>query len=117
MAIALVGDRRVRARRCQARAQDIIAAPIRACGTAALLTMGVVALLYNWGFFTMLGLRAVPDGTRRPLQLGLVFAGWGCWSRVPRVRRPRLQARFGTAPGLYVNLGRLGIVMASSAIG
>jgi MFS family permease len=66
--------------------------------------MGVTALLYNWGFFTMLGY--VPFPMALPIYgLGAVFFGWGVLVAVFSVFvAPRLQARFGTAPVLYVNL-------------
>jgi nucleotide-binding universal stress UspA family protein len=94
-----------------------LAAPLKALRHRGLLTMGIMALLYNWGFFTMLGYAPYPMelGAR---QLGLVFTGWGLLVAAFSVFfAPRLQARFGTAPVLYVNLVGLGIVMAIIAIG
>ncbi len=79
--------------------------------------MGIMALLYNWGFFTMLGYAPYPMELNAH-QLGLVFTGWGLLVAAFSVFfAPRLQARFGTAPVLYVNLVGLGIVMAIIAIG
>ncbi|GGM19527.1 MFS transporter [Streptomyces fumigatiscleroticus] len=93
------------------------AAPLRALRHRGLLTMGIMALLYNWGFFTMLGYAPYPmelDAHR----LGLVFTGWGLLVAAFSVFfAPRLQARFGTAPVLYANLLGLGIVMAVIAAG
>ncbi len=69
-----------------------------------LLTLGLTALLYNWGFFTVLGYAPFPMhlGVH---QLGLVFTGWGILVAIFSVfGAPRLQARFGIAPTLYVNL-------------
>ncbi|MGQ4430834.1 MFS transporter [Streptomyces sp. SAS_260] len=92
-------------------------APLKALRHRGLLTMGVMALLYNWGFFTMLGYAPYPmelDAHR----LGLVFTGWGLLVAAFSVFfAPRLQARFGTAPVLYVNLVGLAIVMAVIAAG
>ncbi|WP_241778896.1 MFS transporter, partial [Streptomyces sp. AcH 505] len=50
--------------------------PLRALRHRGLLTMGLTALLYNWGFFTVLGYAPFPMhlGTH---QLGYVFTGWG----------------------------------------
>ncbi|TCC43813.1 MFS transporter [Kribbella capetownensis] len=94
-----------------------LAAPLKALRHRGLLTMGLMALLYNWGFFTMLGYAPYPmeiDAHR----LGLVFTGWGLLVAAFSVFvAPRLQARFGTAPVLYVNLFALGIVMAAIAAG
>ncbi|WP_320781833.1 MFS transporter [Streptomyces sp. CRN 30] len=92
-------------------------APLRALRHRGLSTMGIMALLYNWGFFTMLGYAPYPmelDAHR----LGLVFFGWGLLVAAFSVLfAPRLQARFGTAPVLYANLLGLGIVMAVIAAG
>lgn len=94
-----------------------LSAPLKALKHRGLLTMGLTALLYNWGFFTMLGYAPYPmklDAHR----LGLVFTGWGLLVALFSVFfAPRLQARFGTAPVLYVNLFALGIVMAVIAAG
>ena len=94
-----------------------LAAPLKALRHRGLLIMGLTALLYNWGFFTMLGYAPYPmklDATR----LGLIFTGWGLLVAVFSVfAAPRLQARFGTAPVLYVNLAALSAVMAVIAAG
>ncbi|MFD8070325.1 MFS transporter [Streptomyces parvulus] len=92
-------------------------APLRALRHRGLLTMGIMALLYNWGFFTMLGYAPYPmelDAHR----LGLVFTAWGLLVAAFSVFfAPRLQARFGTAPVLYANLLGLGVVMTVIAAG
>ncbi|WP_328685843.1 MFS transporter [Streptomyces sp. NBC_00343] len=92
-------------------------APLKALRHRGLLTMGIMALLYNWGFFTMLGYAPYPmelDAHR----LGLVFTGWGLLVAAFSVFfAPRLQARYGTAPVLYVNLAGLSVVMAVIAAG
>ncbi|MFD3583134.1 MFS transporter [Streptomyces sp. NPDC058683] len=92
-------------------------APIAALRHRGLLTMGIMALLYNWGFFTMLGYAPYPMELDAH-QLGLVFTGWGLLVAAFSVFfAPRLQARFGTAPVLYANLVGLGAVMAVIAAG
>ncbi|MFG2475909.1 MFS transporter [Streptomyces fagopyri] len=92
-------------------------APLRALRHRGLLTMGIMALLYNWGFFTMLGYAPYPMKLSAH-QLGLVFTGWGLLVAAFSVFfAPRLQARYGTAPVLYANLLGLGIVMAVIAAG
>jgi MFS family permease len=94
-----------------------LSAPLRALRHRGLLTMGIVALLYNWGFFTMLGYAPYPMELGAQ-QLGLVFTGWGLLVAAFSVYfAPRLQARFGTAKVLYANLLALGIVMAVIASG
>jgi ACDE family multidrug resistance protein len=78
--------------------------PIRALRHRGLLTMGLTALCYNWGFFTVLGYAPFPMnlGTH---QLGYVFTGWGLLVALFSVfAAPRLQARFGIARTLYFNL-------------
>ncbi|MFD4543361.1 MFS transporter [Streptomyces bauhiniae] len=92
-------------------------APLKALRHRGLLTMGIMALLYNWGFFTMLGYAPYPMKLSAH-ELGLVFTGWGLLVAAFSVFfAPRLQARFGTAPVLYANLLGLGIVMAVIAAG
>ncbi|GAA2989600.1 MULTISPECIES: MFS transporter [Streptomyces] len=92
-------------------------APLKALRHRGLLTMGIMALLYNWGFFTMLGYAPYPMELEAH-QLGLVFTGWGLLVAAFSVFfAPRLQARFGTAPVLYANLFGLGVVMAVIAAG
>ncbi|MEU6387248.1 MFS transporter [Streptomyces bauhiniae] len=92
-------------------------APLKALRHRGLLTMGIMALLYNWGFFTMLGYAPYPMKLSAH-ELGLVFTGWGLLVAAFSVFfAPRLQARFGTAPVLYANLLGLGVVMAVIAAG
>ncbi|CAL9666280.1 MFS transporter [Streptomyces sp. enrichment culture] len=92
-------------------------APLKALRHRGLLTMGIMALLYNWGFFTMLGYAPYPMELDAH-ELGLVFTAWGLLVAAFSVFfAPRLQARYGTAPVLYANLLGLGIVMAVIAAG
>jgi ACDE family multidrug resistance protein len=81
-----------------------IAAPIKALRHRGLLTMGLTALCYNWGFFTVLGYAPFPMRLGAH-QLGYVFTGWGVLVAIFAIfGAPRLQARFGIARALYVNL-------------
>ncbi|MFG2357024.1 MFS transporter [Streptomyces sp. NPDC048521] len=92
-------------------------APLKALRHRGLLTMGIMALLYNWGFFTMLGYAPYPMELSAH-QLGLVFTGWGLLVAAFSVFfAPRLQARYGTALVLYANLLGLSIAMAVIAAG
>lgn len=94
-----------------------LGAPIAALRHRGLLTMGLVALLYNWGFFTMLGYAPYPMKLDA-LQLGFVFTGWGLLVAAFAVFfAPRLQRRFGTAAVLYANLFGLAVVMTVIALG
>ena len=86
--------------------------PLRALRHRGLLTMGITALLYNWGFFTMLGYVPFPLDLSI-YHLGLVFFGWGVLVAIFSVFiAPRLQRRFGTAPTLYVNLLLFAAILA-----
>jgi MFS transporter, ACDE family, multidrug resistance protein len=81
-----------------------LSAPIRALKHRGLLTMGLTALLYNWAFFTVLGFAPFPMHLDTH-QLGVAFTAWGVLVAIFAVfGAPRLQARFGIAPTLYVNL-------------
>lgn len=53
-----------------------LTAPLHALRHRGLLTMGVTALLYNWGFFTVLGFAPFPMHLDTH-QLGIAFTGWG----------------------------------------
>jgi MFS transporter, ACDE family, multidrug resistance protein len=78
--------------------------PILALRHRGLLTMGLTALLYNWGFFTVLGYAPFPMhlGTH---ELGYVFTGWGILVGLFAVfGAPWIQRRLGIARALYLNL-------------
>lgn len=94
-----------------------LSAPLKALRHRGLATMGLVALLYNWGFFTMLGYAPYPMHLEA-MQLGLVFTGWGLLVAIFAVfLAPRLQRRFGTVPVLYANLACLAVLMTVIAVG
>ena len=93
-----------------------LSAPLRALGHRGLLTMSVTALLYNWGFFTMLGYAPFPMGLSITA-LGWVFFCWGVLvAFFSVIGAPWLQARFGTAASLYGSLGLFAIDLAVMAI-
>ena len=82
-----------------------LGAPLKALRHRGLLTMSITALLYNWGFFTMLGFAPFPMGLSA-IQLGFVFFGWGLLvAFFSVIGAPRLQRWFGTARSLYGALG------------
>lgn len=88
-----------------------LSAPLRALRHRSLLTMSITAVLYNWGFFTMLGYAPYPMEFSE-LQLGWVFFSWGLLvAFFSVVGAPRLQARFGTAPSLYGALGFFAVLL------
>ncbi|MGP4111232.1 MFS transporter [Streptomyces sp. 4N509B] len=99
------------------RRRTPLSAPLRALRHRGLATMGVMALLYNWGFFTMLGYAPYPMELDAH-EIGLVFTAWGLLVAAFSVLvAPRLQARFGTAPVLYAAMAGLAVVMAVIAAG
>jgi MFS family permease len=88
-----------------------LSAPLKALRHRSLLTMSLTALLYNWGFFTMLGYAPYPMELSA-VQLGFVFFGWGLLvAFFAVIGAPRLQARFGTAPSLYGALGFFAVLL------
>jgi ACDE family multidrug resistance protein len=91
--------------------------PIRALGHRGLLTLGLTALCYNFGFFTLLAY------TPFPLRLdahglGAVFFGWGVMLAVTSVfLAPRLQARFGTLPTMHAMLALIALDLLAMGLG
>jgi ACDE family multidrug resistance protein len=91
--------------------------PIRALKHRGLLTLGLTALCYNFGFFTMLAY------TPFPLRLdahglGLVFFGWGVLLAISSVfLAPRIQARFGTLPTMYAMLFFIALDLLAMGLG
>lgn len=86
--------------------------PIRALRHRALATTSVTGLLYNWGFFTILGYAPFLMGLQA-IQLGFVFFAWGLLVAVCSVFvAPALKARLGTPKTLYANLVGISAVLA-----
>ncbi len=93
-----------------------LSAPLKALTHRGLLTLSVAALLYNWGFFTMLGYAPFPMELTA-IQLGYVFFGWGLLvAFFSVIGAPRLQSRFGTARSLYGALLFFAVDLAVIAI-
>lgn len=75
-----------------------IAAPFQALRHRGLLIVSLTALLYNFGFFTLLAYTPFPldMGT---YAIGFIFCGWGVLLALASVfRAPRLQRRWSTRP-------------------
>ena len=81
-----------------------LAAPFLALRHRGLLTVGITALLYNYGFFTLLAYTPFPldMGT---YSIGFIFFGWGLMLAIASVfLAPRLQRAYGTLPMMGVAL-------------
>jgi MFS family permease len=90
--------------------------PIRALRHRGLLTMSLTAVLYNWGFFTLLAYSPFPMNLDTH-QLGYVFTGWGVLVAFFAVfGAPWLHRRFGTVRTLYVNLALLSLDLLAMAL-
>jgi ACDE family multidrug resistance protein len=86
--------------------------PLAALRHRSLRTTSFTGLLYNWGFFTLLGYAPFLMGLSA-LQLGGVFFAWGLLVAVFAVfGAPRLEGRFGTARTLIVCLVLVAVVLA-----
>ncbi|MBP0457888.1 MFS transporter [Streptomyces montanisoli] len=116
MAIALVATVVLVAPTPKPQRKQSIVEPLKALRHRGLLTMGLTALLYNWGFFTVLGYAPFPMhlGTH---QLGYVFTGWGVLVAFFAVfGAPWLQAKLGIAKALYLNLALFALDILAIAV-
>lgn len=94
-----------------------LADPFRALRHRGLLGVSVTALLYNFGFFTLLAFTPFPLDMSAH-QIGLIFFGWGiALAFTSVVVAPRLQHRFGTVPVLIVNLLAMTATLVVMALG
>ncbi|WP_079123494.1 MFS transporter [Streptomyces abyssalis] len=83
---------------------ESLSEPLAALRHRALATTSVTGLLYNWGFFTMLGYAPFLMNFSA-IELGWVFFAWGLLVAVFAVfGAPVLRGRFGTPRTLYGNL-------------
>ena len=94
-----------------------LSAPLKALSHRGLLTVGITALLYNFGFFTLLAFTPFPLAMGAH-EVGLIFFGWGVLLAFTSVVvAPRLQRRFGTLAGIVGALLGFAVVLAAMAIG
>jgi len=93
-----------------------LADPFRALRHRGLLGVAVTALLYNFGFFTLLAFTPFPlDMSAQGI--GFIFFGWGiALAFTSVVVAPRLQHRFGTLRTLVVNLMLMTATLAAMAV-
>jgi ACDE family multidrug resistance protein len=94
-----------------------LADPFRALRHRGLLGVAITALLYNFGFFTLLAFTPFPLDMSAH-QIGLIFFGWGvALAFTSVVVASRLQHRFGTVPTLLVNLLAMTATLVVMAVG
>jgi ACDE family multidrug resistance protein len=103
-----------------------LTATFKALRNPALRTLGLTALFYNFGFFSLLAWSPFPLEAAAQAsgaadfgahQLGLIFCGWGIALAITSVLvAPVLTRRFGRRRTLYAMLGALAIVMAVLAL-
>jgi ACDE family multidrug resistance protein len=117
MAIALVATIFFLPKTPRPARKQRLSEPLAALKHRSLRMTSIVGLLYNWAFFTLLGYSPFLMGIDSPIQLGLVFCGWGILVAVFAVwGAPWLQRRFGTPRTLYVNFVLMAIDLAVIAI-
>jgi MFS family permease len=100
-----------------------LSAPLRALRHRGLLGLGLTALLYNFGFFTLLAYAPFPLhlGVH---QLGYVFFGWGVLLAISSVfLAPVVKRRLGLLPALYacfavisIELLAMGLFISSQTV-
>ena len=86
-------------------------APFQAMKHRSLLTLGIVAALYNVGFFTIMAY--APFVMKLPAQgLGFVFLGWGMLLAITSVlTAPKLKQWFGTIKAMVMMLITFAILL------
>ncbi|WP_274436480.1 MFS transporter [Alicyclobacillus sp. ALC3] len=91
--------------------------PLRALSHRGLLSIGVMALLYNFGFFTLLAYTPYVLPKLNAHGIGFVFFGWGVLLAICSVFvAPRLAARFGTLKTTYAMLVLIALDLLAIAI-
>ncbi|MBI3690869.1 MAG: MFS transporter [Mycolicibacterium aromaticivorans] len=117
MAVALVVTALLLPETPRPQRMTTLADPFRALRHRGLLGVAVTALLYNFGFFTLLAFTPFPLDMNAH-QIGLIFFGWGlCLAFTSVVVAPRLQHRFGTVRVLLVNLLCFSALLVVMAVG
>jgi predicted MFS family arabinose efflux permease len=116
MAVALVVTAFMLPSTPRAARATTLADPFRALRHRGLLGVAITALLYNFGFFTLLAFTPFPLDMSAH-QIGLIFFGWGlALAFTSVVVAPRLQHRFGTVRVLIVNLLAFSLLLCAMAV-
>jgi ACDE family multidrug resistance protein len=90
--------------------------PLRALRHGGLRSMAIVAVLYNFGFFTILAYTPFPLGLGAH-QLGLIYFGWGLLVALTSVfAAQRLERRFGLVSVLGVALAAVSLDLLAGGI-
>jgi MFS family permease len=112
MLIALVATMVLVPQTQPAERKSSIIEPITALRHRALTTTGIVGLLYNWCFFTILGYAPFLMNLS-PLRLGAVFCGWGVLVAIFAIfGAPWFKERFGTPKTLYGSFALVAVISA-----
>ncbi|REJ17085.1 MAG: MFS transporter [Paenibacillaceae bacterium] len=102
--------------RSSARQKTSLLDPFRALRHRPLLVFGITAMLYNFGFFSLLAYAPFVMHLDEH-GLGLVFLGWGILLAVTSVfKAPKLQQRFGTIKSMCAMLLMFGLVLLAMGI-
>lgn len=97
-------------------ARTSLGAPLRALRHRGLLGLGLTALAYNFGFFTLLAYTPFPLGLDAH-GLGYVFFGWGLLLALSSVfLAPVVRRLFGLLPSLYLAFGLVAADLAAMAV-
>ncbi|HEX6917041.1 MAG TPA: MFS transporter [Phycicoccus sp.] len=93
-----------------------LSAPLKALRHRGLLTVGLTALFYNFGFFTLLAFTPFPlDMSAHGV--GLVFFGWGLLLAICSVLvAPWVQRRVGTFAGIVAALLGFAAILVAMAV-
>jgi len=90
--------------------------PLRALAHPGLRSMAIVAVLYNFGFFTILAYTPLLLGMTA-IQLGLIYFGWGLLVAVTSVfGAQRLERRYGLVAVLGVALAGVAIDLFAGGV-
>jgi len=90
--------------------------PFRALKYPALLVLGIAALLYNFGFFTLLAYSPFVMGLDER-GLGFVFLGWGLLLAITSVfMAPKLERKFGTIKSMCLMLALFALTLFAMGI-